>query len=176
MAIGVQKSEQKIEFKFIVVYDKFTKCIANSLKNEAIEKGITATIWSEKQHEDNLPLLTNENYVLFLSKKKIENHLANPKLRPHTIIDGVEYKKHGHELGIYLCGIDFVEIAKRVGISLKEDWRKSVGLLIPYIRIYGLIYYYFSEKNKAKVYLLFRAADEFSKENLKKYVSDELDV
>ena len=175
MAIGVQKSEQKIESKFIVVYDKFTERIANSLKNEAIEKGITATIWSEKQHEDNLPRLTNENYVLFLSKKKIENHLANPKLRPHTIIDGVEYKKHGHELGIYLSGIDFVEIAKRVGISLKEDWRKTVACLLQPHGI-GLIYYYFSEVSRAKLYLLFRAADEFSKENLKKYVSDELDV
>lgn len=177
MAIGVQKSEQKIEFKFIVVYDKFTECIANSLKNDAIEKGITATIWSEKQHEDNLPRLTNENYVLFLSKEKIKTHLANPKLRPHTIIDGVGYKKHGHELGIYLLKIDYVEIAKRVGISLKENWEETVVCLLkPHLGILGLIYYYFSEVSRAKLYLLFRGADEFSKENLKKYVSDELDV
>ena len=179
MAIGVQKSEQKIEFKFIVVYDDFTKPIANSLKNEAIEKRITSTIWTEKQHNDNLPQITNENYVLFLTEKKIKEHLSNPKLKAYTIVDGVEYKKQGHELGIYFKEIDFVETAKRVGKSLKEDWLYVAGILIGG-GVFGASilasFRYWSKKKKAKLYLLFRASDKFAESFLKKYVSDELDV
>lgn len=173
---------QKIEFKFIVVYDDFTKPIANSLKNEAVGKGITSTIWTEKQHNDNLPNITNENYVLFLSENKIKEHLSNPKLKAHSIVDGVEYKKQGHELGIYLKEIDFVETAKRLGNSLNEDWLYVVGRLIGSVlrpTVLSVLYSHFrywSKQKKAKLYLLFRATDKFAESDLKKFVSDELDV
>lgn len=179
MAIGVQKSEQKIEFKFIIVYNEFTKPIANSLKNEAVAKGITSTIWTEKQHNDNLPELSNENYILFLTEKKIKEHLSNPQLKAHPIIDGVEYKKQGHELGIYLKEIDYVETAKRIGKSLGEDWLLVAASLIRGMFVgVAIVKYlrYWSKSKKAKLYLLFTATDEFSKENLIKYVSDELNV
>lgn len=172
MAIGVQKSEQKIEFKFIVVYNEFTKPIANSLKNDAVEKGITSTIWTEKDHNDNLKLLTNENYVLFLTEKKIKEHLSNPKLKAHPIIDGVEYKKQGHELGIYLKETDFVQTAKCLGESLKKDWWREVNWMIhlgPFV-----FWRYSSKANKAKLYLLHKASDKFAESDLMKYVSDEL--
>ena len=169
--------EQKIEFKFIVVYDDFTKPIANSLKNDAIEQGITSTIWTEEQHNANLPGITNENYVLFLTEKKIKEHLSNPKLISQNLVNGVEYKKQGNELGIYVKDENLVEVAKRLAQSLKEDWLKEVAILLGG-GVFGLSIFtswrFWDKQKKAKLYLLFRASDRFAKNCLKKYVSNEL--
>lgn len=40
----------RVEYKFIVVYDKFTKPVANSIKNKARDLSISSTAWSEKQY------------------------------------------------------------------------------------------------------------------------------
>ena len=55
-------------YKFIVVYDKFTKPVANSLKNKAKEMSINSTSWSEQEYLHNEAQLNNDNNVLFLSE------------------------------------------------------------------------------------------------------------
>lgn len=50
MFISDNPTSYRVEYKFIVVYDKFTKPVANSIKNKARDLSISSTAWSEKQY------------------------------------------------------------------------------------------------------------------------------
>lgn len=170
-------NSNSVEFKFIVVYDKFNKPVANSIKNQARDLSINSTAWSKEQYLANEPQLNNDNFVLFLSESLMEENLSNPQLQLHSLIDGVKYKKQGNAVGIFVEEISYIEAAKRLGDSLKEDWIIQVGALIGT----GLIgssllasYRYWSKKNKAKLYLLYKASDKFMKDCLTSFVSGEL--
>lgn len=170
-------NSNSIEFKFIVVYDKFNKPVANSIKNQARDLSINSTAWSKEQYLAKEPQLNNDNFVLFLSESLMEENLSNPQLQLHSLIDGVKYKKQGNAVGIFVEEISYIEAAKRLGDSLKEDWIIQVGALIGT----GLIgssllasYRYWSKKNKAKLYLLYKASDKFMKDCLTSFVSGEL--
>lgn len=165
--------------KFIVVYDRFTKPVANSLKNKAIEKSITSTSWSEQEYLANEMNLDNNNHVLFLSEKLFKENLSDPSLPACNLIEAVFYKKQGHIAGIYVHNgnVKCSEIASRVGSILKESWGKAflsmiaTGLLG--VALYTLLKYRSKEK-QAKLYLLFRAKDCFEDKHLKDFVNDSL--
>ena len=55
---NVQNSNQ-VKFKFIVVYDKFNKPVANSIKNQAYELSINSTAWSKEQYLHQEPGLNS---------------------------------------------------------------------------------------------------------------------
>lgn len=88
--------------QFIVVHEKFTEKVAQSLCNRAAEKGIKCVVWDEKNYDSNKQRLTNRNHVLFLCDKYIETNLTDPTIKSHQIIDGAFYKKQGCLLGIYI--------------------------------------------------------------------------
>lgn len=86
-------------------------------------------------------------------------------------------KKQGNAVGIFVEDISYIEAAKRLGDSLKEDWLMQVGALIGTGLIGGSLLAtvrYWSKKNKAKLYLLYKASDKFTKDCLKSFVSGEL--
>lgn len=167
-------NSNSVDFKFIVVYDKFNKPVANSIKNQARDLSINSTAWSKEQYLANEPKLNNDNFVLFLSESLIEENLSNPQLKLHSLIEGVKYKKQGNAVGIFLEEISYIEAAKSLGDSLKEDWLIQVGALIATGLIGGGLlatFRYMSKKNRAKLYLLYKASDKFAKELLKSFVS-----
>lgn len=173
-----QENKYKLStnYKFIVVYDKFTKPVANWLKNQAMEKSISSVSWSEKDYLHNEVNLTNDNHVVFLSEKLIKENLSAPSIVSYALKDGARYKKHGHATGIYLEDIDYTEAAKRIGKSLKEDWGKElVAIIGGGVLGAGLLaaFRYWTKSKKAQLYLLFKAAEEYSKEPLDKFVMGE---
>ena len=170
-------NSNSVDFKFIVVYDKSNKPVANSIKNQARDLSINSTSWSKEQYLANEPQLNNDNFLLFLSESLIEENLSNPQLQLHSLIEGVNYKKQGNAIGIFVEDINYIEAAKRLGNSLKEDWLIQVAALIGTHLIGASILAtvrYMSKKKKAKLYLLFKASDEFIRKYLKSFVSGEL--
>ncbi len=168
---------EKIDFKFIVVYNKFNKPVANSIKNQARELSINSTSWSEEQYLHNEAMLNNDNFVMFLSEKLMDENLSNPQLKLYSLVEGVKYKTQGNVVGIFVEDISYVEAAKRLGESLKEDWLIQVGALIGTGLIGGGLLAtvrYWTKKRKAKLYLLYKAADNFTRKNLKSFVAGEL--
>ena len=95
-------NSQTEKYKFIVVYDKFTERIAQSLSNRAVDQNITSTTWNEDEYKQNKAALTNFNYLVILNKKIIKKNLDDPTLKQNEIVQGVLYKKQGHQIGIYI--------------------------------------------------------------------------
>lgn len=166
-------------YKFIVVYDKFTKPVANSLKNKAKEMSINSTSWSEQEYLHNEAQLNNDNNVLFLSEKLIKENLSNPSLKPNYLINGVFYKKQGANAGIYVDNkeVKCSEIAKRLSNIFKEGWGKCLIAMISGgligINVFAFFRYLQTEK-KAKLYLLFKATDTFAEKHLKNFVNNSI--
>ena len=155
-----------IPYKFIVVYDKFTKVVANSIKNQSVIKNITSTIWNEKIYYDNESRLTNFNHVLFLSEKLVKEKFANPALTPHQLLDEVVYKTEGNEFGIYIDdeNVDFKKSLSKYKTILKEKLGKGVLGLI------GIGFSFLSDRRKAKLCLLFKACDKFVNELMENWI------
>lgn len=166
----------RVEYKFIVVYDKFTKPVANSIKNQARDLSISSTAWSEKQYLSQEPSLSNDNYVLFLSKSLLKENLSNPQLQLKKLTNGTKYKSQGNAAGIFVEKVDFIEVAKQLSASLNEKWLFVVGSLICTTTLGQLLaaWQYMSKKKKAKLYLLYKATDKFAKDNLKSFVAGRL--
>ena len=174
---GSHSSSGRIDYQFIVVYDKFCKPVAKSILNQACELSIHSTAWSPEQYLYNEPRLNNDNHVLFLSEKLLEENLSNPSLKAHPLLESAKYKTQGNAVGIYVEDCSYAEAANRLGDSLKEDWLMQVGVLIGGGLIGGSLFAafrYYSKKRKAKLYLLFKAADKFTREKLQSFVAGKL--
>lgn len=168
----------KIDYQFIVVYEKSNKQIAASIRNQAIDLKITSTIWGEKSYLDQETSLTNHNHVLFLSEKLIAENLSNPNLEEKELIPGVFYKMEGNCIGIYLKSENksYVELANEYADILKENWKEVIARVICGDAIGALIqtgFLFWRKQKKAKKYLLFKAADKFVKENLKDWLDNQ---
>lgn len=171
-------STPKIDYQFIVVYEKSNKQIAASIRNQAIDLKITSTIWGEKFYLGQETQLTNHNHVLFLSEKLIAENLSNPNLEEKELIPGVFYKKQGNNIGIYPKSENksFVELANEYADFLKENWKMVIAGVICGGSVGGSIvtgYLFWKKQKKAKKYLLFKAADKFVKENLKDWLDNQ---
>ncbi len=165
--------------KFIIVYERFTEPIAQSLFNRAIEKGVTCTTWSEKEYIAQKAALTNKNYVLLLNNNLIKKNLADPTLEYKEIVKGILFKKQGHQIGIFIDkNQNPIKAADLFASIAKEDWGKIVLTLI----LSGIVgvstmlapILYFNKKKRAKFYLYMKAIDKFDKDLLSKYLQDEL--
>lgn len=160
--------KNEIDYQFIVVYERFNKKVANSIKNEAVGKGVKSTIWSEKDYRDNEAKLTNYNHVLFLSEKLIEETLSNPKLKENPLIPCVFYKKEGNSFGIYICD-DYAKLAseyKEYAIEkLKVELIKYLGKVIYFCK-----FFFWSEIKQFKLSLYFKAGDSFIEEHLEAWI------
>ena len=172
-------NSQTEKYKFIVVYDKFTERIAQSLSNRAVDQNITSTTWNKDEYKQNKASITNFNYLVILSKDIIKNNLADPTLKQNQIVQGVLYKKQGHQIGIYIDkNADVMKTADFLGQVYKENWSNvtmgfvaqgviaGLSLLVMILSIYA--------KKRAKFYLLMKAIDEFDKRLMLDFVQDKL--
>lgn len=169
---------EKIDYKFIVVYDSFTEPIAQSLSNRAVEKNITSTTWDENEYKHNKASITNFNYLVILSKKIINKNWADPILKQNEIIQGVLYKKQGHQIGLYIDkNVNVIKTADLLGQLFKEDWGKFVLALVAGglvgSAILGALLRTLKIK-RAKFYLQWKAIDEFDKKLMLDFVQDKL--
>lgn len=170
---------QHINYKFIVICNKFTEPIAQSIYNRAIGKGITSTVWDEKIYNAQKAKLTNANYLLLLNDTLIKTNLADPMLVGQNLFPGVMYKKQGHQLGIFIDkNQNPIKAADLFASIAKEDWGKIVLTLIAsgIVGVSTILapILYFNKKKRAKFYLYMKAIDKFDKEFLEKFVNDEL--
>ena len=170
-------STPKIDYQFIVVYEKSNKQIAASIINQAINLGITSTIWNEKTYLAQVNF-SNANHVLLLSEKLIAERLSNPNIKEKEFITGVFYKREGSCIGIYpkSVNINFEKLANEYADIWKEDWKIVIAGIICGGAIGHLIqtgFLFWRKQKKAKKYLLFKAADKFVKENLKDWLDNQ---
>lgn len=148
----------KIDYQFIVVYEKFNKKVANSIKQQAVTKGVISTIWSETDYSHNEANLTNYNHVLFLSEKLINETLSNPKLEEHELVRYVYYKTEGNSFGIYTKDTDYEN--NQIGGVVSQ-------LITKLLRLRSEA----KAKAKAKEKKLFKAGDFFIKNHLEAWIS-----
>lgn len=154
----------EIDYQFIVVYEKFNKKVANSIKQQAVTKGVRSTIWSETDYGHNEANLTNYNHVLFLSEKLINETLSNPKLEEHELVPSVYYKTEGNSFGIYAK----VKCARECVNDLKKVWRK---FLSPVSLTVLSLYLFLDAEKRYKLPLLFEAVDSFINKHLEAWIS-----
>lgn len=172
-------NSQTEKYKFIVVYDNFTERIAQSLSNRAVDQNITSTTWNEDEYKQNKASITNFNYLVILSKNIIKKNLADPTLKQNQIVQGVLYKKQGHQIGIYIDkNADVMKTADFLGQVYKENWSNvAMGFVaqgvITGLSILVLILSIYAKK-RAKFYLLMKAIDEFDKKLMLNFVQDKL--
>ena len=172
MFTNPERKTNDIPYKFIVVCDEFTKPIAHSISNRAIEQEIESVVWMEKDYKANEGRITNRNYVLFLNEKNIKVNLADPTITPQQIIPGVLYKKQGHQAGIYNDkNTNSLKMADHIAKIFKEDWGFLVlNLLNGQASTVGWLFWRRIKNKKAKFYLLMKAVEEFNKTYLLDYV------
>lgn len=171
-------NQPKIDYQFIVVYDKKTKPAAKSLHNQAVNNKVKSTTWSKKEFLDQESRLTNYNHIVLLSETLIKENLGHPDLKSHPVIEGVTYKIQGHTIALQLeDSVDYVKLAKDLGNTLKEDWYKVAGAVIATGLIGAGIYTTFkmyTKTQKAKIYLLYRGIDKFVETSMMDFVNDKL--
>ena len=172
------QNQPKIDYQFIVVYDKKSKPFAKSLHNQAVNNKVKSTTWSKQEFLAQESRLTNYNHIVLLSDSLIKENLGNPKLKSNPIIEGVSYKIEGNTIGLQLDdSVDYIQLAKDLGNTLKEDWYKVAGALIAAGFIGAGVYTtfrIFTKKQKAKIYLTFRGIDKFVETSLMDFVNDKL--
>ena len=160
------------ELQYVIVYDKFTKPAAISLKNK-LSKDARCISWSKKDFQAAESSITNKTNIIFLNEDLIKENLANPNLTNVQIIPGIDYKKEGNVLGL-LYNEDTSPIA--LSDILKGNWVKYVmSTLGPIIFVGGIpgaaIISFFltrNEKNKIKIKLYMDAVEKLSSTLLKK--------
>ena len=118
----------KPDVKFVIVYEKFTKPAAVSLSNQLSNK-FECTLWDKKHYFANEAGLNNKNRIILLNEDIINENLANPSLRAHQIVPGMDYKREGNIIGVVY---NETTSPKKLSDILKESWRKyTAGIFGP---------------------------------------------
>lgn len=171
-----EKQPDLVPEKFIIIYDKFTKTHAVSLRNSI--KNYTCTIWNDKTYKDNEYRLTNRNYLIVLNENIVKENLANPAIKPFNYLDGIDIRIEGNTLGFEFnsktCPSQFD--------NLKKNWKKYLLSTLGPILVAGgipgaiiLSYYLFcSDKNKIKYKLFFDAINKFKDGDIENFLNGKL--
>lgn len=168
----------RIKERFVIIYDKFTKPMALSLRNSIVEAKETCVVWTEKVYTENECSLTNHNLLVLFNKKMIKDHLANPTIKRVNFSDGVILKHEGNTMGLMIDpDINYVDYKKKINIS----WKKYVwGTVLPILLAGGVpgaviiaTYMLFNDKKKIKTKLLFDAVEKLKAGTIEKFLSGE---
>lgn len=169
---------EKIDAKFIICYDNFTKSMAISLRNSLGKDEAICVVWSEKVYKENECKLTNRNNLILLNENLIKINLANPNLKHVSFSEGVVIKHERNTLGIY---IDPSYKFASFKTTFAESWKKYVtGMVAPILTLGGIpgaiivtLLLFRSDKAKVKYRLLFDAVNMLKKEVIEKFLQDE---
>lgn len=169
--------QEKIDSLFIV-YDKFTKPMAISLKN-SIGNRYSCSIWDSKQFKQQEPTLSSMNKIIFLNKKMQEKYLANPSLKKQDFSDGVTLLNEGNVLAFQV----FIPEGKaEFKLLFKENWKDYLARILGPVVIAGgvplatilFLTKLSSQKNQIRYKLLFDAIDKFKGEPLDNFMNGQL--
>lgn len=167
------RRDNSIEFKFIIIYDKFTKPMAVSLRN-TIGKERSCAIWNKKVYEQNEPKISNKNNLIILNEDLIETNLANPNLKPIQFSEGVLIKHENNTIGLYIDpNADLGDFKEK----FKMSWKKYLmGILAPILLVGGIpgaiiitVMMFYNDRKKVKFRLLFDAVNKFKVKTLEDY-------
>lgn len=167
------RGDDSIEFKFIVIYDKFTRPMAVSLRN-TIGKECSCAIWNKKVYEQNEPKISNKNNLIILNEDLIETNLANPNLKPIQFSEGVLIKHEKNTIGLYIDpNADLGNFKEK----FKMSWKKYLmGILVPILLVGGIpvaiittVMMFYNDRKKVKFRLLFDAVNKLKVKTLEDY-------
>lgn len=167
-------SDTDIKYKFIVIYDKFTKPMAVSLRN-SISKEYTCAICDKKVYEQNEPKLSNKNNLILLDEDLINTNLANPSLKSIRFSEGVLIKHEKNTLGIYIDpDADLGSFKQRFQMS----WKKYLtGIVAPILLIGGIptaiviaFMMFYNDRKKVKFKLMFEAVNKLKINKLEDFL------
>lgn len=173
-------SLERVQEKYIICYDKFTKPMALSLRN-TLKKESSCVIWSKNDYESNEAKLTNRNNLIILNEDLIEKNLANPSLKPINFSKGVLLKHESNTVGIYIDNNADLGSFKD---AFSESWKKYLtGVVIPILTIGGIpvaiittMIMFANDKKKVKFKLLFDAVNKLKGDTISKLLNgDQLD-
>lgn len=163
------RRDDSIEFKFIVIYDKFTKPVAVSLRN-TIGKECSCAIWNKKVYEQNEPKISNKNNLIILNEDLIETNLANPNLKPIQFSEGVLIKHENNTIGLYIDpNADLGNFKEK----FKMSWEKYLMYILAPTLLVGdiitTVMMFYNERKKVKFRLLFDAVNKLKMKTLEDY-------
>lgn len=168
------RRDDSIEHKFIIVYDKFTKPMAVSLRNN-IGKECSCAIWDKKVYEQNEPKISNKNNLIILDEDLIKTNLANPNLKPIQFSEGVLVKHENNTIGIYIDpNADLGNFKEKFMMS----WTKYlINIFVIHVipesgpGIIETIMMYYNDRKKVKFKLLFDAVNKFKVKTLEDFLN-----
>ena len=154
----------KIDMKFVIVYEKFTKPAAVSLSNQ-LSNQFECTLWDKKHYVANEASLNNKNRIILLNEDLINENLANPSLHAHQIVPGMDYKREGNMIGIVY---NETTSPQKLSDILKENWGKYAAGIIGGVPGAAIIAWLLtiSQKKKIKFKLYMDAVDVLAKSKL----------
>lgn len=165
---------ERIKERFIIIYDKFTRPMALSLRNSIEKANETCVVWTEDVYNSNEYKLTNRNLLVLLNEKMIKVHLANPSVKTVNYSEGVILKHEGNTMGLtFDPSFDFLPVLdQREGKSKFIAYAKCLGwYIIPYLGPIIASWVGYSQPKKAKTILLFEAVNKLKTETIEKFLS-----
>lgn len=177
--IGKQSSNNETnlnEVQFVIVYEKFTKSAAISLKNQLSTK-FQSVVWDKKNFLSEEPRLTNRNNIILLNEDLIKENLANPSLKRYELVPGMDYVREGKIIGLVF---NEETSPKKLSDILKENWGKyTAGIVAPLALVGGvpgaaIIAWLLtlSQKRKIKFKLYMDAVDVLAKSRLQEIINE----
>ena len=170
---------QENNVSVFVVYDKFTKPMAISLKN-SIGNRYSCSIWDNKQFIQQEPTLSSMNKIIFLNEKIQGKYLANPSLEKKDFSDGVTLIHEGNVLGFQVFIPDGEAEFK---VLFKESWKEYLARILGPVVIAGgvplatilFLTKFSSQKKQIRYKYLFDAIEKFKGEPLDLFMNGQLD-
>lgn len=170
---------QEKKEELFIVFDRFTKPMAISLKN-SIGNRYSCTIWDSKQFKSQEPTLSSLNKIIILNQKLQEQNLANPHLQKKDFSKGVTLLKEGNVLAFQVFipegEVQFKEL-------FKENWKDYLARILGPVVIAGgiplatvlILSKLSSQKKQIRYRMLFDAIDKFKGEHLDLFMNGQLD-
>lgn len=176
---GDQNKTQQMDsipYKFIMVYDKFTKPAAYSLRN-SFGKKYECAAWNENTYFANEPKFTNRNNIVLFNEKIIKEQLANPSINSIEYIPGIDLLREGNVVGLKYNSD--TALKKLKDILVENWWQFLISTLGPIALVGGIpgaiIAYSLllsSKKKKIKYATFFDAVNKLKNEGIEKYFNE----
>lgn len=154
-------TEEFIEGKFIIVYDKLTKPIAKYISNEFADK-YKIVLWNKKEYSCNEAKITNRNRILFFDEDLIkENIISNQNQK--TIADYALFVSHGNNAALYIK--PKASIPNEYLNFVKDNWRKIILTALATGLIGLTVFLIYDNKEKLRYSILMNAAQLLCKDD-----------
>ena len=109
-----------------IVYDKYTRKIALSIRNRLSKEHIKCTAWDGDTFKQNEARMSNFNRILILNKEFADEYLANPEINKE-ISDHVIYRREGRVASLTLAedGTEYDELYEKLKPATEQIQKLS---------------------------------------------------